>query len=107
MLDLVDEVWVNQLQGQDFGRADPTTSLLWGGTGAEMIPTHPQPLAVEKIAHRVMSMGELALLLTTFSPLGNRPGTSLEQHSHSTAELTLVEGAGELAGSATHLQWHG
>lgn len=80
-LDLVAEVWLSQLQGQDCWRADPTTSLLWGGTGAEVIPTHLQPLAVEKIAHRFMGMGELALLLITFIPLGHRPSTSLEQHS--------------------------
>ena len=43
-LDLVAEMWVSQPQGQVCERADPTTSLRWSDTGAEVIPTIPTHL---------------------------------------------------------------
>lgn len=66
-LDLVTGVWVGQPQSMNVKRADPTTCLFWGGTGAKM-PLTPLPLppsAAGKVAHRVMSSRELALALTS------------------------------------------
>lgn len=36
-LDLVTGVWVGQPQSMSVKRADPTTCLFWGGTGAKML----------------------------------------------------------------------
>lgn len=65
-------------------RADPTTCLSWTGIGSEIIPQTPyssSSSAVWKAAHRVMSMRELALPLTSCSTGESQSCASLRKHS--------------------------
>lgn len=58
---------VSRLQGHEHGKADLTTDLPWGGTGAEVIPTTTTSTSIRKAAHRVMKTEEQALPLAHYS----------------------------------------
>ena len=61
-------VWVSWPQGCEYGRAEHTTHLLWGGMDAELMPPCPLlPEAVGKAAYRIMSTGDLSLSLASCS----------------------------------------
>lgn len=79
-------------RGCEWGRDDPGTHWLCGGTGAgaELIfPISPPP-AVGKATHRVMSSGELATPLIISSTRGSRLCTLTEQHNTALV-VVLVE----------------
>lgn len=61
-------MWVSWPRGCEYGRAEHTAHVLWGGMDAELMPSYPlPPEAVGKVAHRVMTTGEQSLPLTSCS----------------------------------------
>lgn len=75
-LDLVAGLWVRQLQGCEFGRADLDNRLPWNSMFAETMPSQP-PLVFETAAHRIVSSGELWMPLT-ISRTGKSPEPRLD-----------------------------